>query len=417
VDHFRKLCGGGAPPADLAERGLDCDPQIPRYDMDEWMAKHGLKAPDHPAVFVNTHTNETGVFPDMETFLRRYGDVTVEALPEYATSGGALKNPASAGHVTASFRQLLESWNDTFVYFSDFKCKRDSLCHTVAEEFGIPELFGRAKTVRSRNFLVGGPDSGLPFHKHGMTWQSLSMGRKAWYLLPPGSMSEEIHDATGPYIFPVRSYHALMQQRRLGKRPLYCVQHPGETLFVPEYWWHSTMNLDRYQVAYGEKPIKEYQSRSPELTRIMEFFPLQAYDSAGFSSRIAGGASGNEDPMPYALMARTEQLRQQCSVEAMDGTAHGLELPMSRLRNLTGTTLMQCGLADTAAWAHCYMAKWVKNLPQNCSDRLDRDTVRRLQQDANERSLRWRRAARELSPQLFERERAICAKGTIGGLQ
>jgi len=389
------------------ERGLECDPEIQHYDMDEWMAKHGNVAPDHPAVFTGTHTHEVEVFPSAEAFLAKHGDTMVTALPEYATSGGALKHPFAAGKVTASFRQLTSFWNDSFVYFSDFKCYKDSLCSNVAEQFGKPELF-LARTIRSRNFLVGGPDSGLPFHKHGMTWQGLAMGRKAWYILPPGSMSEELHDATGPYLFPVRAYHHLMQRRRLGARPLYCVQNPGEVLFVPQYWWHSTMNLDAYQVAYGEKPMKAIQPRSQELSAILSHFPAQAFDTGGFTASQGSGPTGRENPMPYTLMARQHHLRDSCNSSEVEGPAYGIAGALARMRGLAGSSLMQCGLAETAAFAHCMMGNWLGQLYGNCKSRLEPESRESMAKDVRERSLRWYADARELSPALFARESGIC---------
>ena len=31
-------------------------------------------------------------------------------------------------------------------------------------------------------------------------------------------------------------------------RPLACVVHPGEMIYVPSYWFHATINLDVYNV-------------------------------------------------------------------------------------------------------------------------------------------------------------------------
>ena len=59
-------------------------------------------------------------------------------------------------------------------------------------------------TLASRNLLVGGLGSGLPFHRHQRTWQMLFAGTKEWFLLPPGPFPEALSKIVGPYIFPVR---------------------------------------------------------------------------------------------------------------------------------------------------------------------------------------------------------------------
>ena len=120
--------------------------------------------------------------------------------------------------------------------------------------------FGRGLNSHRINFLVGGPGSGLPFHRHSATWQTLVNGRKAWYLVPPVRM--------GPELSAV-----------VGTRPLRCVQYPGEYLWVPHMWWHATKNLDA-NVAYGQRPAYtcgEVQKKT-----------------AAEQLRAAGGSSGTE---------------------------------------------------------------------------------------------------------------------------
>jgi len=413
------VCGKGELPLDMARRGgaggqTDCDDLIPRYDMAAWIEQHGKFVPDHPAVFVNTGTHEAEVFPSMEVFLARHGNERVVALPEYAQSGSHLKDPNAAGRINASFRELADIWNDTFVYFSDFKCLEGSLCWNSSQQFGAPAIFA-TRQFQSKNFLVGGPDSGLPFHKHGMTWQGLSMGRKAWYVLPPGSMSEEMHDETGPYIFPVRAYHGSMVAKPLGQRPLYCVQHPGEVVYVPNAWWHATMNLDRFQVAYGEKPNTKHQEngRSPALARMLGVFPQRAFDSAGYTSAMAAGEDSNVDPMPYSLVPRRTHLMHECG-RRLDDAAVGLGEPMRRMRALAGSRTMRCGLAETAAFAHCTTARLCQRVSdflvaghglENCS--LDVAAGHRLKVQASQ----MMEEAAKLSPELYQREHSIC--GTI----
>mmetsp|Transcript_93291 Transcript_93291/g.273095 ORF Transcript_93291/g.273095 Transcript_93291/m.273095 type:complete len:456 (-) Transcript_93291:196-1563(-) len=404
-------CGKDKVPLDLARHEgrvqVDCDDLIPRYDMAWWVKQHGSAIPDHPAVFFNTGTHESEVFPSMEAFLALHGEETVLARPEYAQSGSHLKTDAS-GSVTASFRDLARIWNDTFVYFSDFMCSAGSLCDKASVQFGAPALFA-SKAFMSKNFLVGGPDSGLPFHKHGMTWQGLSMGRKAWYVMPPGSMSQELHDQTGPYIFPVRSYHGAMVGKKAGERPLYCVQHPGEVFYVPESWWHATMNLDRFQVAYGEKPTGKVQQwpRSGELSQMLQVLPQQSWDSAGFSPREAGGADSESNPMPYSLKIRSSIMQKTCG-QGMDNATIGMEEPLRRMRAMAGSQIMTCGLAETAAFAHCIKARECERLSDKLDCALDADRQRDLSRDLRKRAQRWIQEATMLSPSLVRRETIAC---------
>ncbi|KAH8067074.1 cupin-like domain-containing protein [Aureococcus anophagefferens] len=90
--------------------------------------------------------------------------------------------------------------------------------------------------LASRNFLVGGDRSGLPFHKHAKTWQMLFAGASS-----------------------------------------------GEILY-PDDWWHATLNDADYSVAYGEKPhrMPVVDGPSPALAAML--------------GRAANAGRGDRDP-------------------------------------------------------------------------------------------------------------------------
>lgn len=375
-----------------------CDDLIPRYNIDEWEAKHNGLLPDHPAIFTGAGTREDQIFRDLETFLEAHGDQQVTALPEYAQAGGHLAyiGISVQGQAQAPLRELAKDWNDTHLYYNDFRCS--PLCKQVVAMFGTPKLFDAPKMV-STNFLIGGPESGLPFHKHSKTWQGLSVGRKAWYVVPHGSMSEAVHDATGPYIFPVRSYHRAMQRLPVGQRPLYCVQHPGEIFYIPDSWWHATMNLDQFQLAYGAKPCcKSQVSNTQERNAVMQHYPSVAFDTAkddGF---------GWSQPFPFSIIPRVKEVERSCNGEEHYHQYSFLEDPLSRMEKRAtraAETQEDRGLTDTAAFAHCVLAKKVYRLLENGSCKKVDEQVR---QDMSSCVDRWRRTAESLSAKVALRE-------------
>lgn len=126
------------------------------------------------------------------------------------------------------------------------------MCKRIHSDMGRMIPFGNVGGHRV-NFLVGGPGSGLPFHRHSATWQTLVNGRKAWFVVPPVHMGDALADVVGPYLFPPDAWDNRVRGKPLGERPLRCVQYPGDQLYLPKMWWHATMNLDE-NVAYGLRP-------------------------------------------------------------------------------------------------------------------------------------------------------------------
>ena len=138
---------------------------------------------------------------------------------------------------------------------------------------------------------LGNTGTGAAFHHHGESWLFLVSGRKRWFLYPsnvepvggfwPGYSSkdwfeaiyplllrkyESLHQYEGAHPRPPRSsiyyrningtntkiadsdmdrgsiFRADFEEKALFK-PLECMQSEGQILYLPEFWWHSVLNL------------------------------------------------------------------------------------------------------------------------------------------------------------------------------
>ena len=107
--------------------------------------------------------------------------------------------------------------------------------------------------------------SGLPFHHHGDTWLGLVYGMKRWFVYPPGASPPALIERTYNPLYPVldwftSTYPQLkglnqppvngnipvpQEAGHKGYRPLECVQMPGDIMYVPALWDHSTINIGK----------------------------------------------------------------------------------------------------------------------------------------------------------------------------
>lgn len=118
------------------------------------------------------------------------------------------------------------------------------------------EVQGGAMTY----FLCGGQRTGSNLHVDPLgtcAWNALLCGHKRWCLFPPcpGSMShdgyvaligatEKYTSCTSPCTDWYEDIYPNVKVRAQELGMIEFVQHPGETIFVPEGWWHNVLNLD-----------------------------------------------------------------------------------------------------------------------------------------------------------------------------
>lgn len=96
----------------------------------------------------------------------------------------------------------------------------------------LPEVLDGKVDHMGSVFLLGGALMGTPPHHHGPAVNSLVFGRKVWFLDPPG---REFVAHEPMYEYLKRTKGAPSSRR--------CLQEPGDLLFVPRGWTHSTLCL------------------------------------------------------------------------------------------------------------------------------------------------------------------------------
>jgi hypothetical protein len=88
----------------------------------------------------------------------------------------------------------------------------------------------------SLSFGIGADASGVQMHVHGPVWAETLHGRKRWILAEPSAK---------PRFDPDRRSTDWIGDaaQRAELSALDCTLSPGELLWIPDAWWHATINL------------------------------------------------------------------------------------------------------------------------------------------------------------------------------
>ena len=89
------------------------------------------------------------------------------------------------------------------------------------------------------SFGIAGPGSGVPFHTHGPTFAETVYGRKRWFLYSPS-----VQPKFDPDMITLRWFLEVYPTLAGGSKPYECTLQPGEVIFLPNMWWHATLNVD-----------------------------------------------------------------------------------------------------------------------------------------------------------------------------
>ena len=95
-------------------------------------------------------------------------------------------------------------------------------------------------------WYLGPRGSGAPLHYHCQAYNTLAQGEKLWVMIPPEHTGSDVDDGLA-WGYSNRQPTTWLQSHiddltgHAGASV--CVQQAGDTLFVPSYWSHLTVNL------------------------------------------------------------------------------------------------------------------------------------------------------------------------------
>ena len=222
---------------------------------------------------------DDGLHLPLEDMLRRHGQVEVDVRTNSDTSAArygfnsrqaytmpladALANVSSAPK--GQLRPLIFTWERPGLV--------TELLSTLTVEDESKERLDalREFTMARQVISIGTDEHGLSMHNHEEAWLMMITGRKRWLLMDPAdkplnekwsalmkSQPSKVHghawawDQAGPLRGDKSSDTPGMATE--------CVQRPGEIMYLPKSWWHSTWN-DGIAVGIGG------QMHSPGLHR------------------------------------------------------------------------------------------------------------------------------------------------------
>ena len=107
--------------------------------------------------------------------------------------------------------------------------------------------------------IIGPKISGSPIHQDPLytsAWNSLLLGCKHWAVFPPHVPLERLRkrpDWEPPLVWFIEELPKLRQDPEVGLIEI--TQKAGDTVFLPEGWWHAVLNLDEINVAVTHNAV------------------------------------------------------------------------------------------------------------------------------------------------------------------
>jgi len=175
----------------------------------------------------------------------------------------------------------------------------------------------------------GAPAStGIPFHQHHAAWLHVLHGTKLWHLYPPTYTASSIPGSfdDGSNIFRIGHSEwiaKVLPTLNQTTKPLEYLQQPGETMYIPEGWWHATSNLlsiprpNVVSVAVGGQSLSSGLSQSDSEDTEMKTFikEMGRGDPEILRMLYASAVQQNDDAMAATLKAQLAKMRMEAGAE------------------------------------------------------------------------------------------------------
>jgi len=187
-----------------------------------------------PLVITNMTLNQHLIdFASKRNMLERYADKEV-VLSNSVSSAHGRKTVKFSEYVEyIGTKEPLENVLQREANYTWYLCG-DNWWPEMIKEYKMPKWLPGVEIRTSLSFGLGGSSSGIPLHHHGPALLEIFSGRKRWFTAPPFKMPP-----FDPNLSSFRWFHG---EEDLADVQM-CTQHVGEALYLPEGWWHATMNV------------------------------------------------------------------------------------------------------------------------------------------------------------------------------
>ena len=166
----------------------------------------------------------------------------VDGGPSWARD--SLSQPSVSMAAYSEYCATSADGDDAPLYIFDQKLPPSlTASYTIPQCFAHDAMSGIAslRPLPPLWLLVAAKRSGTPIHDHPHTvaWNVLLTGTKLWAILPPGEASHALANDQGSAL----SWF-LRNGQSLPPTTVTIIQRPGETVFVPNGWFHIVLNVE-----------------------------------------------------------------------------------------------------------------------------------------------------------------------------
>lgn len=214
---------------------------IPKYTLEEFQQTWpGGSFPlfyDHPIIIVSSTLNKK--FQQMTTpeeILNRWDSETITLPQANVYSFGSGK--------TMSLYEYIFQMPETLAF--DYAHQKPYMLQSLANFSQYQMPTGMEHKAKDRRLGVGTTGSGAQWHMHGPGFCEVLHGVKHWALVEKPTKPKYESDFVSRHWFEYQ-YTSWVSDK--SKPKIWeCTLYPGDAIYFPHHWFHTTVNLDRYTV-------------------------------------------------------------------------------------------------------------------------------------------------------------------------
>jgi hypothetical protein len=178
---------------------------------------------------------------------------------------------------------------------------------------------------------IGAAYSGTQFHHHADGWNLQIYGKKHWLMYPPQKMPPIHYPSI--YVGIGRWFDTILPKLEEDEKPMVCTSGPGDVIYVPDGWYHATVNLGESVGVAGQKTNGE-----SELQKLWEK-----------CKKFVAGASPSSDKVRAETQSSKTVSSEQCGCYCYCYSATFLDMLTATITSNITLPRPPCSLAANTA--------------------------------------------------------------------